>query len=108
MEKKNYREMSNEELEAWQKKIVGKGLTDPGEAHRRALHAVQHPVRREILVMLKEKAYTLGEMASRLNVEEGTLRYHLQFLTGSFYVSVQGMSVDLTPLGVAYTRNAMR
>jgi DNA-binding transcriptional ArsR family regulator len=108
MEKNNYREMSNEELEAWQKKLVGKGLTNPGEAHRRALHAVQHPVRREILEMLKEKAYSLGEMASRLTLDEGTLRYHLQFLTGSFYVTIQGTSVDLTPLGVAYTRNAMR
>lgn len=44
--KKNYREMSEEELDAWKQKLDESGsVGDPTEAHRRALHALQNPIR---------------------------------------------------------------
>ncbi len=104
----NYREMSDEELEAWRKKSSERGLTeDPTEAHRRALLATQNPTRREILAMLKNSALTTEEIAKHFNLDEKTLYFHLQFLESIFFVTVEGNMVDLTPLGVAYTRHVI-
>ena len=109
MEKKNYREMSEEELDAWKEKLDEHGWgEEPTEAHRRALHALQNPIRREILELLREKALTLGEVVNHLNMDEKTLRFHLQFLKDTFFIKLEGNVIDLTPLGVAYTRHAMR
>lgn len=107
--KKNYREMSDGELDAWKQKLDESGVVgDPTEAHRRALHALQNPIRREILTMLKDQALTIEEIANRLNLDEKTLGFHLQFLKGIFFIAAEGNTVDLTPIGVAYTRHAMR
>ncbi|MEM3586568.1 MAG: winged helix-turn-helix domain-containing protein [Candidatus Jordarchaeaceae archaeon] len=109
MEKKNYREMSEEELNEWKNKIYEYGWKgDPTEAHRRALHALQNPIRREILELLREKALTLEELVDCLNLDEKTLRFHLQFLKDTFFITLEKNVVDLTPLGVAYTRHAMK
>lgn len=109
MEKKNYREMSDQELETWKQKLDESGLVkDPTEAHRRALRAMQHPIRREILTMLKEKALTIEEIANHLNIDEKTLDFHLQFLKDIFFITVKENIVDLTPLGVAYTRHVIQ
>ena len=105
---KNYREMSDEELEALSKKPNKNGLTeDPTESHRRALLAMQNPTRREILTMLRNKALTTEEIAQHLSLDEKILNFHLQFLVSTFYVTVEGNIVDLTPLEVAYTRNVI-
>jgi hypothetical protein len=106
--KKNYREMSDEELNAWKQKLDESGVVgDPGESHRRALRALQNPIRREILTMLKEKTLTIEEMVNHFNIDEKTLGFHLQFLKDIFFITVEGNTVDLTPIGVAYTRHAM-
>ncbi|MFB0560436.1 MAG: winged helix-turn-helix domain-containing protein [Candidatus Lokiarchaeia archaeon] len=109
MGRKNYREMSDEELEAWKQKLDESGVVgDPTEAHRRALRAVQNPIRREILTMLKDNALTIEEIANHLNLDEKTLGFHLQFLKDVFFIIVKGNIVDLTPLGVAYTRHVIK
>ncbi|WXG41715.1 MAG: winged helix-turn-helix domain-containing protein [Candidatus Freyarchaeum deiterrae] len=108
MKKKNCREMSNEELEAWRKKVADAGLVgNPTEA-RRSLHVMQSPVRREIMTLLKDKALTIEEIAGELKLEEKTLRFHLQVLERSFFIKIEGNEVDLTPPGVAYTRNVLK
>ena len=109
MVKKNYRDMSDGELDAWKKKLDESGVVgDPTEAHRRALRALQNPIRREILTMLKDNAVTIDEMVNHLNLDEKTLGFHLQFLKDVAYITVEGKTVDLTPIGVAYTRHAMK
>ncbi|MEM2145366.1 MAG: winged helix-turn-helix domain-containing protein [Candidatus Jordarchaeaceae archaeon] len=109
MEKKNYREMSEDELEGWKNKVYEYGWKgDPTEAHRRALHALQNPIRREILELLKDKALTLGELVNHFKMDEKTLRFHLQFLKDTFFITLEENIIDLTPLGVAYTRHAMK
>jgi DNA-binding transcriptional ArsR family regulator len=105
---KNYREMSDEELVAWNKKSSERGVKeDPTEAHRRALLAMQNPTRREILALLRNSALTTEEIAKHFNLDEKVLGFHLQFLESTFFVTVEGNMVDLTPLGVAYTRHVI-
>ncbi|OLS12878.1 MAG: hypothetical protein RBG13Loki_3513 [Promethearchaeota archaeon CR_4] len=105
METKDCREMSDEELQEWRAKLGDKRLPDPGEEHRRRMYAMQNPVRREILAMLKNNVLSVGAIASHLKCDEKSILYHLQFLQGVFFVTVQGNMVDLTPPGVAYLRN---
>ncbi len=100
--------MSDEELDAWRKeKIEGNPQRDPREEHRRALRAVQNPIRREILTLLKDHALTIEILAERLKLDENELQYHLQFLKNIFFITVKENIIDLTPPGIAYTRNVL-
>ena len=100
--------MSEEELKDWKQNLdESKLVGNPTEAHRRALRALQNPVRREIVAMLKDSALTIETIVNRLNLDEKTLGFHLQFLKDIFFINVEGNTVDLTPIGVAYIRHAM-
>ena len=44
------------------------------------LKAISDPVRREILEMLKETSMTAGEIASKFNLTNATVSYHLSML----------------------------
>ena len=100
--------MSDEDLEAWRKRALEKNpQRDPLDEHRRALRAMQNPIRREIISMLKEEAVSMDKLAKNLNLDEKTLQYHLQFLKDIFFIKIEGNIVDLTPPGVAYTRKVL-
>ena len=106
--KKNYRDLSDVELEEWRSKMLEKTeRRDPGGEHRRALRTMQNPIRREILTLVKDKAQPIEYLASQLDLDANTLEYHLQFLTDIFFITVESGLVDLTPLGVAYARNVL-
>jgi len=105
MSQNDCREMSNEEFQKWRVKLGERGLPNPGEEHRRAMYAMQNPVRRDILAMLKDNAISVRAIANHLKLDEKSILYHLQFLQGVFYVTLEGKIVDLTPRGVAYLRN---
>jgi DNA-binding transcriptional ArsR family regulator len=105
--KKNSREMSDEELKAWRKKAMDAELIGTSSEVRRSLHAMQTPVRREIMALLKNKALEVREIAGKLNIEEEMLAFHLQVLEKAFFIKIEGNVVDLTPAGVAYTRNVV-
>lgn len=45
-----------------------------------ALKAFSDPIRRDILVMLKEGKMTAGDIAERLNITPAALSYHLKLL----------------------------
>ncbi len=107
--KKNYREMSDEELDAWREKIIeSEFVGDQKEEHTKELHAMQSPVRREIMTLLKDKALKVEELADKLNLDLKMVNYHLQFLKDTYYVTIEEDIVDLTPLGVAYTRHVLK
>jgi DNA-binding transcriptional ArsR family regulator len=108
MMKKNCREMSDEELQAWGKKRMDAQLIATSEEVRRSLHALQTPIRREIMALLKDKALGVKEIADKLNIDEAALAFHLQALEQAFFIKMDGNVVDLTPAGVAYTRNVLR
>ena len=108
MGKKNYREMSPEELEEWRReKLEATTGINSGEAHRRALRTMQNPTRREILTLLKDTAQPLDKLSQALQLDEQTLQYHLQFLKDIFFITIEKGVVDLTPPGIAYLRNAL-
>ena len=108
MNRKNFRDMSDKELEHWRREVLEmREGRDPGEEHRRALRTMQNPVRREIVTLLKNQAETMSQIANQLDLDEKTLQYHLQFLKDIFFISVQEDIIDLTPLGVAYSRNVL-
>ncbi|HMF34506.1 MAG TPA: winged helix-turn-helix domain-containing protein [Candidatus Lokiarchaeia archaeon] len=101
--------MSDKELEAWKDKVGTGAVMSPGEAHGKALRAVGHPVRRAILERLKENAWVIEELANDLNLDVTTLRYHLKYLQDIYYITVDDANgVDLTPIGVAYTRHVIQ
>lgn len=108
MGKKNYRDMSQAELEEWRReKLEAMIEKNPGEAHRRALRTMQNPTRREILILLKDTAQSIEKLCQALQLDETTLQYHLQFLKDVFFITVEKELVDLTPPGIAYLRNAL-
>jgi len=108
MVKKNYRDMNQEELEEWRREKLGATTgINPGEAHRRALRAMQNPTRREILTLLKDTAQPTEKLSQALQLDEQTLQYHLQFLKDIFFITVEKGLADVTPLGIAYLRNAL-
>ncbi|HUY00784.1 MAG TPA: winged helix-turn-helix domain-containing protein [Candidatus Deferrimicrobium sp.] len=108
MGRKNYRDMSDEELEAWRKeKIEGNPNRNLREEHSRALRTMQNPIRREILTLLKDNALSLEKLAEALKLDDDTLQYHLQFLKDIFFIVINDNIVDLTPPGIAYTRNVL-
>ena len=108
MRKKNCREMSDEELQAWRKRGMDAELIATPTEVRRSLHAMQAPVRREIMSLLKDNALDVKEIASKLNLEQEMLAFHLQVLEKAFFIKIDGSIVDLTPAGVAYTRNVLK
>jgi predicted transcriptional regulator len=108
LKKKNFREMSDKELQAWRKRAMDADLIATPTEVRRSLNAMQAPVRREIMTLLKDNALNVKEIASRLNLEEETLAFHLQVLEKAFFIKMNGSVVDLTPAGVAYTRNVLK
>jgi DNA-binding transcriptional ArsR family regulator len=108
LSKKNCREMSDEELEAWRKKAAAAGLLGTPAESRRSLNAIQTPTRREIMTLLKDKPLKVKEIADKLNLDEDTLMFHLEVLAKAFFIKIEGDIVDLRPGGVAYTRNVLR
>jgi predicted transcriptional regulator len=108
MKRKNCREMSDEQLQAWRRKAMEADLIATPSEVQRSIHAMQTPVRREIMALLKDKALDIKEIGHRLNLEEEALAFHLQVLEKAFFVKMDGCLVDLTPAGVAYTRNVLR
>jgi len=109
LQPKNCREMSDEEIESWRINVLEKSIdVDSKEWHRRALLAMQSSIRREILMLLKDKALTIDEIKNNLKLEEKAVHFHLQFLKQTNFIIVEGRVVDLTPLGVVYLKNVIR
>lgn len=104
----DYRRMSDEEIDAWREKEVNKELLgNQTEEHRRELHTMQNPTRPEIMTLLKDRPLKIKDISKKMSMDEKTIKFHLQLLQDSFYITVQGSDVDLTPLGVAYTRHVL-
>ncbi len=77
MERKNCREMSDEELKAWKRKLDdSSSVKDLTEAHRRVLRVVQNPIRIEILTILKGKSDNHTRNSSPPKMDEKTLGFH--------------------------------
>jgi predicted transcriptional regulator len=101
--------MSDEEIEYWRINVLEKSIdVDSTEWHRRALLAMQSSTRREILILLKDKALTIDEIKNSLKLEEKMVQFHLQFLKQTLFITMEGRIVDLTPFGAVYLKNVIR
>lgn len=57
--------------------------------------ALAHPVRRQILAMLRERAHTAGELADAFDLSKPTLSGHFNVLREADLVSVERSGVTL-------------
>ncbi|ANZ64583.1 transcriptional regulator [Secundilactobacillus paracollinoides] len=49
-------------------------------AMSQTLKAIADPVRRQILELLREKSYAAGDIASKFDLSQATVSYHLKLL----------------------------
>jgi predicted transcriptional regulator len=67
-------------------KTVGDNIEKTRMYHKLYLRAVSNPLRRNILIALKQGPKTIDEMRSFLNVDSKLLRWHLNILENGFCV----------------------
>ena len=100
------REMTDEELSNWMQGLVNKLVEEKGHAGGVcSLEAIRNPVRRNILKILEERSLSIDEISERLGITGSALRYHLNFLSSSYFIKMAGNEVDLTPGGVSVIRH---
>lgn len=58
-------------------------------AMNQTLKAISDPVRRQILELLKEQAYSAGDIAAHFDLTQATVSYHLKLLKKARLVSEQ-------------------
>jgi predicted transcriptional regulator len=73
-----------------------------------SLEALKSRVRRNILHVLGDRPLHIDQLAEHVGVTGARLRYHLNFLSSSYFIKMDGDVVDLTPGGVSVVRSANR
>ena len=103
------REMTDEEAMRWMQELVSKLVEEKGSAGGAcSLEAIKNPVRRNILNVLEKRALEISEISERVGVTGPALRFHLNFLSSSYFIRIEGNTVDLTPGGVSVVRSNKR
>jgi hypothetical protein len=103
------REMSDEEVTKWMRDLVNKLAKERGSVGDAcSLKAIRNPVRRKILDALEKRALTVNETPEKVGVVGLALRFCLNFLRSSYFIRVNGNTVDLTPEGVSVIRSNKR
>ena len=103
------REMTDEEVMKWMQESVNKLVEEKGSAGGAcSLKAIKNPVRRRILNVLEERALEINEISERVGVTGPALRFHLNLLKSSYFIQIEGNSVDITPGGVSVVRSNKR
>ena len=99
------REMSDEETMEWMQELIEKLSRNQGSSGNAcSFEAVKHPVRRNILRALKERALTIDEVGRISGITGAKLDYHLNVLKTSYFIDIKDDIIDLTPGGVAVVR----
>jgi DNA-binding transcriptional ArsR family regulator len=100
------RQMSDEETMRWMQDLITRLTDEKGTAGNACnFEAIRHPLRRRILHTLSEKALVIDELSEKLGLGGTSLRYHLNYLTNSYFVQIEGNRVDLTPGGISVVRS---
>jgi predicted transcriptional regulator len=103
------REMTDEEAMRWMQELIDRLAKEKGAIGGAcSLEAIKNPIRRNILKVLEHGALEIDEISERLGVTGSALRYHLNFLAGSYFIRTEGDKVDLTPGGVSVVRSYKR
>ncbi len=75
-----------------------KSIEKSREYHKRYQIALNSPVRRKILKMIKE-GKKLDEIRKEINLSEKDLEYHLQILEWGFCIDRDGEKIEITKEG---------
>jgi len=67
-------------------KTIGKSIEETRQYHTRYLRAVNNPLRRKILRILKEGYATIEDLQSRTGLDNNTLKWHLSVLEHGFCI----------------------
>ncbi len=67
--------------------VMKRSMEEEKEYHRRYLRAINHPVRKQILSVLKEENMTAKQLASRLGIDINRLSWHLDFLEYGYCIT---------------------
>ena len=103
------RGMTDDQAALWMQELVTNLSNEKGSAGGAcSLEALKNPVRRRILMALEERALPVDEVSQRVDVSGAPLLYHLNFLRNSYFIEMEGDTVDLTPGGVSFVRSSKR
>ena len=67
-------------------KTVTNSIEETRLYHTRYLRAMNNPMRREILRIIKEKNYTVEELKNKTQLTKSTLKWHLDILEKGFCI----------------------
>jgi DNA-binding transcriptional ArsR family regulator len=70
-------------------------MEEEKEYHRRYFRAVNHPMRKRILRILKEQSMTARMLASRLGTDMSNLAWHLELLEYGHCIAQQPKDEDV-------------
>jgi DNA-binding transcriptional ArsR family regulator len=103
------REMTDEETSKWMQNLVTRLTDEKGSAAGAcSFEAIKPPIRRRILHALDQRALEINEISEMVGLAGMALKYHLNVLTGGYFIQIEGSRVDLTPGGVAVMRSDKR
>jgi len=109
--RKNPREMSDEEVAKWMLELVERAGAENGCAGAVgacSMEAFKNPTRRDMLRALSERPLNMDELSARVGVEGSALKFHLNLLQNSAFIEIDGDTIDLTPGGVSWVRSDKR
>jgi DNA-binding transcriptional ArsR family regulator len=97
--------MTEEEAMRWMEDLIRRLADERGGAGNAcSFEAIKAPIRRKILHALLEKALDIAEISEIVGIKGRELGYHLNFLSSSYFIRVEGDRVDLTPGGISVIR----
>ena len=103
------RDMTEDETIRWMQELIERLTKEKGSTGGAcSLEALKSRVRRQILNALAEKPLPLHSISEKVGVAGDRLQYHLNVLRASYFITVEGEIVDLTPGGVSVVRSSIR
>ncbi|MBD3172313.1 ArsR family transcriptional regulator [Candidatus Bathyarchaeota archaeon] len=68
-------------------KTVANSMEETKDRHKRYLRAISNPIRRSILIEIKNGHNTFETIINKTGIDERTLEWHLQILEGAYCIS---------------------
>jgi predicted transcriptional regulator len=69
-------------------KTVTDSIEETRLYHSRYLRAMNNPLRRDILRIIKENNYTIEELENKTNLNKAKLKWHLDILENGFCIEI--------------------
>ena len=72
-----------------------RSMEEERDYHSRYLRAINNPLRREILKALKEGSVTFSMLQSKMELDENSLKWHLNILENGFCIKKERKNSEL-------------